>query len=49
MNLTQIALKYKTDKPSNGYTEHYERHFKSLRYEKINILEIGVKRKPANG
>ncbi|MBC5841426.1 class I SAM-dependent methyltransferase [Flavobacterium sp. F-380] len=42
-NLDKIALIQKTDK--NGfhfYTQHYDRHFRDLKYKKIKMLEIGV-------
>ena len=43
-NLRDIALKWSTDKANNGYIENYEKYFEPLREEKLNILEIGVKR-----
>jgi hypothetical protein len=42
--LKDVALKWSTDKANNGYIEHYEKYFEPLRNEKLNILEIGVKR-----
>lgn len=42
--LMDIALRWKTDKTENGYIERYESYFEPLRDEKLNILEIGVKR-----
>lgn len=41
--LTEIGLKYKTDKADPHYfTAFYDRHFKSLREQVTNVLEIGV-------
>ena len=41
--LTEIGLKYKTDKADPHYfTAFYDRHFKSLRDQVSNVLEIGV-------
>jgi hypothetical protein len=45
--LTRLAAKHKTDKgvtvfPFMAYTVHYERLFRSLRDQSINILEIGL-------
>ena len=44
MNLTEIAKKYKTDKADNGYTPIYEKLFKDMRENEINLFEIGVLR-----
>jgi len=42
-SLTDLAIKHKTDKWGiHFYTPHYERHFKHLRDQEINVLEIGV-------
>jgi hypothetical protein len=42
-NLHLLAYLYGTDKLGyHNYIQHYERHFKSLRKAKINLLEIGV-------
>jgi len=42
-NLTNIAISNGCDKwGAHFYTPHYERHFKSLRNEKIILLEIGI-------
>ncbi len=42
-DLIRLAEKYGVDKwGEHWYMQHYERHFQSLRYAKINILEIGV-------
>jgi cephalosporin hydroxylase len=42
--LDELAKKYGTDKQlaCHGYTKFYEQHFKHLRNEPINLLEIGV-------
>ncbi|UUW91643.1 hypothetical protein [Pimelobacter simplex] len=43
MDLTQIALHFKTDKAgTHHYTQHYERHLQHLRGEKFTLLEIGI-------
>lgn len=42
-NLTEIALKYTTDKANgHNYTPHYDFHFERLRNENIKLLEIGI-------
>ena len=42
-NLTKLAIIFGTDKwGSHFYTTHYQNHFKSFKYKKINFLEIGV-------
>jgi hypothetical protein len=42
-NLSQLAILFRSDKHGQHYyTQHYQRHFKILRREKLNILEIGV-------
>ena len=41
-NLSSIAEFYKTDKKEHGYTAIYEKYFKSLRDQKLKILEIGI-------
>jgi Methyltransferase domain len=42
-NLDAIALKYNTDKSSiwHNYTPIYEKYFKDLKEQPINVLEIG--------
>ena len=42
MTLEQIAIKHKTQKVPHGYMPIYERHFESMRDEKIILIEIGV-------
>jgi hypothetical protein len=49
--LTRLAAKYKSDKgvtifPFHGYTGHYARLFEPFRFKPINILEIGLARRP---
>ena len=42
-DLLFLAKFFNTDKErSHSYTRHYEEHFKALRKQKLNILEIGV-------
>jgi 23S rRNA U2552 (ribose-2'-O)-methylase RlmE/FtsJ len=41
-NLYSLCKQFKTDKLEIGHVEYYESYFKPLRYEKLNILEIGV-------
>ena len=42
-NLARMAELFGTDKQgSHHYARHYERHFRPLRRERLNILEIGV-------
>jgi len=42
-NLTKLAIIYNTDKwGSHYYTPHYQKHFKTFKYKKIKLLEIGV-------
>ena len=41
-DLTELGLKYGTDKSENGYTRIYEEFLSDKRNEKNNILEIGV-------
>jgi len=42
-NLDKLAQIYGTDKwGRHYYTPHYGTHFKDFKYQKINILEIGV-------
>ena len=43
-DLTELGLKYGTDKSENGYTRIYEEFLSDKRNEKNNILEIGVGR-----
>jgi hypothetical protein len=43
MNLTELALHFKTDKAGkHHYTQHYERHLQHLRREQFTLLEIGI-------
>lgn len=43
LTLEQIFNKYETDKSSkHNYHEIYEPDFKKIKYDKINILEVGV-------
>ena len=44
LSMLEIANKWRTDKAENGYIDVYEKYFEPLRYEELNILEIGVKR-----
>jgi len=42
-NLSKIARIHKTDKFGfHFYTPHYQKHFRSYKFKKNNILEIGV-------
>ena len=41
-NLRVLANIYKTDKRGHDYLEKYQRHFSSLRFGRINLLEIGI-------
>ncbi|MGV6845014.1 MAG: class I SAM-dependent methyltransferase [Lutibacter sp.] len=42
-NLSKLSKIHKSDKFGiHFYTEHYQKHFKSLKFKKINLLEIGV-------
>jgi demethylmacrocin O-methyltransferase len=42
-DLCKIAKLCETDKESgHHYAKHYQRHFESLRRERLNILEIGI-------
>ncbi|MGK7940516.1 MAG: hypothetical protein AB4062_10290 [Crocosphaera sp.] len=42
-NLMSLATHYNTDKwKSHAYAQHYQKHFEPLRFEKLNILEIGI-------
>jgi len=42
-DLIHLALKHRVDKwASHWYVQHYHRHFAPFRYQKINLLEIGV-------
>jgi SAM-dependent methyltransferase len=50
LSLTQLANKYESDKgdsymDSHNYSSIYDKYFQKIRYEKINILEIGLCRK----
>ena len=40
--ITELFEKYGSDKINHGYTDIYFSHFKKLKNEKLNILEIGV-------
>lgn len=41
--LTEIGIKHDTDKSTfHNFTVFYEQHFRALRYEKLNILELGI-------
>lgn len=44
MTLDEIAIKYVTDKSSNGhsYCQYYDMVFSPIRDHKINLLEIGI-------
>lgn len=42
-NLDKLASIHKTDKNRyHFYTQHYQKHFNSYKFKKINLLEIGV-------
>ena len=41
-NLNLLAFTYGTDKRENKFTDYYQRHFHSLRHNKLKILEIGI-------
>jgi hypothetical protein len=42
-DLSRLASIFRTDKHgSHYYTRHYQHHFRTLRREKLNILEIGI-------
>jgi hypothetical protein len=42
-NLARLATVFGSDKEgAHHYTQHYDRHFRRLRYERLNILEIGI-------
>lgn len=44
--LEQLAIKYGTDKRidgGHGYTKHYSEYFDSIRLNKLNILELGIR------
>lgn len=42
-NLDKLASIHKTDKNKyHFYTQHYQKHFKSYKYKKIKLLEIGI-------
>src|SRR5579864_7081993 len=42
-DLIRLAQKHQVDKwGSHWYAQHYHHHFKHLRYQSINLLEIGV-------
>ena len=42
MNLTEIGIKYGTDKVRHGYTEIYNKILDKYRLDNFNFLEIGV-------
>lgn len=42
-DLTKLASAFKTDKwGSHWYTQHYERYFKPIKDQRLNVLEIGI-------
>ena len=42
-DLASLAAAFMTDKEgAHHYAQHYQRHFQPLRWQKLNILEIGV-------
>lgn len=42
-NLSELAVLYGSDKwGSHFYTQHYQKHFQTLRRKRLNLLEIGV-------
>lgn len=41
-SLKEIILRYGTDKTLNGYTDKYEEVFTPFRFDKMNILEVGI-------
>jgi hypothetical protein len=42
-NLNKLALIWGSDKwGAHWYTQHYDYHFKHIRNEKLNVLEIGI-------
>lgn len=42
-DLNQLAIIWRTDKwSSHWYTKHYQNHFKQIRKNNLNILEIGI-------
>tara|TARA_R110000824_G_scaffold264345_1_gene453168 strand:+ start:343 stop:1125 length:783 start_codon:yes stop_codon:yes gene_type:complete len=52
--LLKLAIKYHTDKCTNkaskyGYIPYYEKHFRPIRHEEMNILEIGVRSNRGHG
>jgi demethylmacrocin O-methyltransferase len=43
MNITELAIKHKTDKwGSHFYTKHYENHFSFFKDKKVTLIEIGI-------
>ncbi len=42
MNLTELGIKYRTDKVSHGFTKVYDEIFNKYRNDEFNLLEIGV-------
>ncbi len=43
VNLSRLALYFETDKwGDHWYTQHYQRYFRPLRKQRLNLLEIGV-------
>tara|TARA_Y100000294_G_C8550717_1_gene335175 strand:+ start:1267 stop:1950 length:684 start_codon:yes stop_codon:yes gene_type:complete len=42
MSLIEIGKKYPTNKNTSGFIELYQKYFSSFKYEKFNLLEIGV-------
>lgn len=46
MTLEELAIKYGTDKQckvGHGYTTYYEKYFEPIRFNNINLLELGVR------
>jgi hypothetical protein len=40
--LTELGIKYNTDKVGHGFLPHYEKYTQSMRNNDVNILELGV-------
>ena len=40
--LSELILKYGSDKNASGYTPYYTKLFKNLRHKEIDLLEIGI-------
>ena len=45
MNLDQLAIKYGSDKSSqgHGYTKYYAQHLEPMRTSSLHVLELGVR------